>query len=98
MIYIALQFDPIKYRFSMKSLISSFADIGYRLEKSEQYGYWYVVCGDGSSCTYLPSMAFSLLKQSGLRYGVGYDYSTGRLFIRFYRLWHTEKGFRLESV
>ena len=93
-----LLFVEIRYLFSMEQLISSFAVIGYRLEKSEQCGYWYVLCGDGSSCTYLPSMAFSFLQKSGLHYGVGYDFSTGRLFIKFYRLWHTEKGFRLESV
>lgn len=82
----------------MEQLISSFAVIGYRLEKSEQCGYWYVLCGDSSSCHYLPSMAFSLLQQSGLHYGVGYDFSTGLLFIRFYKLWRTEKGFKLASV
>jgi len=82
----------------MEHLISSFADIGYCLVKSGQCGYWYVFYGDGSSCHYLPSMAFSLLQQSGLRYGVGYDFSTGRLFIRFYKLWQKGNNFKLESV
>lgn len=86
----------------MKSLISSFAGIGYRLEKSKQCGSWsvfyYVFYGDGSPCAYLPPMAFLLLQKSGLRYGVGYDHSTGLLFIRFYKLWQKGKSFKLESV
>lgn len=82
----------------MEQLISSFADIGYRLVKSEQCGYWFVFYGDGSSCDYLPSMAFSLLQKSGLHYGVGYDFSTGRLFIRFYKLWQKGNVFKLSSV
>lgn len=82
----------------MRQLISDFADIGYRLVKSEQCGYWFVFCGDGSSCDYLPSMAFELLQQSGLYYGVGYDFSTGHLFIRFYKIWQEGNGFKLASV